>query len=196
MYSDVWLNEIAGQHWDANSEVSWSTFCLRIRLRNLSVIKGGRWMFAPSGIKQTISLMWTLPVPHRKLCVARWFKSTPLDINNEVNKSVPLCNGYIIHYERGKRMQAGAELQFEWGGVTATMTRCKKPVHCRLISETKDTIHPIFKFQSCSTNDPFPDNIGILLWFGLLFLGFLYCAFLETVKRLFKWCVWMWNDNI
>lgn len=45
---------------------------------------------------------------------------------------------------------------------------------------SKDTIHPILKLQSSTANDPFPNDIGVLLWFGFFFLALLYCAFLET----------------
>lgn len=44
----------------------------------------------------------------------------------------------------------------------------------------KDTVHPILKLQSSPADDPFPNNVGVLLWFGLLFLASLYCAFLEA----------------
>lgn len=45
---------------------------------------------------------------------------------------------------------------------------------------SKDTIHAILKFQSSPANDPLSNNVRFLLWLGLLFLTFPYCAFLET----------------
>ena len=56
-----------------------------------------------------------------------------------------------------------------------------KFAHC-LYSFKKDTIHSILELQSGPANDPFPNNIRVLLWFGLCILAFAYRAFLEPYR--------------
>lgn len=51
-----------------------------------------------------------------------------------------------------------------------------------LHSFKKDTIHPILKLQCSPTNDPFPNNVRVLFWFGLCFLAFLHRSFLEPYR--------------
>lgn len=51
-----------------------------------------------------------------------------------------------------------------------------------LVVLEKDTVHPVLKLQSSPTNDPFPDNVRVLLRFGLHILAFLYCSFLEPYR--------------
>lgn len=55
---------------------------------------------------------------------------------------------------------------------------------------SKDTIHAVFKLQCCPANDPFPNNVWILLWFGLFFLAFSHSAFLEAYRNRWETARW------
>lgn len=69
------------------------------------------------------------------------------------------------------------------GTKQCVIRRCAGLVGCtppQSFSYRKDTVHPVLKLQSCTANDPFTNDIGFCLWFGLLLLALSHRAFLHS----------------